>query len=64
MYKVPGGYPQATPQGPRSSHFRGKRPIPRLQKLASSCARPTAALRDLSQLPGLRKLAHAAFPAW
>ena len=28
-------------------HFRGKRPIPRLPKLASSCARPAAALRDL-----------------
>ena len=39
-------YPTVTPQGPRSLHFRGKRPIPRLQKLASSCARPAAALRD------------------
>ena len=38
--------PTVTPQGPRSLHFRGKRPILRFQKLASSCARPAAALRD------------------
>ena len=43
MYRVPGGYPQ----GPRSLHFRGKRPILRLPELASSCAPPqAAALRD------------------
>ena len=47
VHRAPGGCPQATPQSPRSLHFRGKRPIPRLQKLASSCARPlAAALRD------------------
>ena len=46
MYSVPGGYPGGYPQGPRSLHFRGKRPIPRLPELASSCARPAAALRD------------------
>ena len=40
------GYPGVTPPGPRSLHFRGKRPIPRLPELASSCARPAAALRD------------------
>ena len=39
--------PTVTPMGPRSLHFRGNCPIPRLQKLASSCARPAAALRDL-----------------
>ena len=38
--------PEVTPQGPRSLHFRGKRPIPRLPELASSSARPAAALRD------------------
>ena len=38
MYRVPGGYPQATPQGPRSLHFRGKRPIPRLPELAHAAA--------------------------
>ena len=32
-----------TPEGPRSLHFRGKRPIPRLPELASSCARPSSA---------------------
>ena len=32
MYRVPGGYPEVTREGPRSLHFRGKRPIPRLQK--------------------------------
>ena len=65
MYRVPGGYPQAThrlptgyPQGPRSLHFRGKRPIPRLQKSASSSARPAAALRDHPE----RQEKHAALP--
>ena len=43
MYADPGGYRL----GPRSLHFRGRRPIPRLPKLASSCARPAAALRDI-----------------
>ena len=39
--------PTVTPEDPRSLHFRGNYPIPRLQKLASSCARPqAAALRD------------------
>ena len=42
--------PTVTPMGPRSLHFRGRRPIPRLPKLASSCARPAAALRDLLEL--------------
>ena len=46
MYADPGGSPGVTPQGPRSLHFRGMRPIPRLPKLASSCTRPAAALRD------------------
>ena len=32
MYRVPTGYPGGYPEGPRSLHFRGKRPIPRLQK--------------------------------
>ena len=38
-----------TPAGPRGLHFRGRRPIPRLPDLASSCARPlgAAALRDV-----------------
>ena len=39
MYKVPGGYPTGSPQGPRSLHFRGKRPIPRLPELAHAAAR-------------------------
>ena len=43
--RLPIGYPQ----GPRSLHFRGKRPIPRLPELASSSARPAAALRDLGE---------------
>ena len=30
----------------RSLNFCGRRPIPRLPELASSCARPAAALRD------------------
>ena len=40
MYRVPGGYPGGYREGPRSLHFRGKRPIPRLQKSARarSCA--------------------------
>ena len=59
MYRVPGGYPQATPQSPRSLHFRGRHPIPQLPKLASSCARPAAALRD--QLVNVAVDAFAAF---
>ena len=43
MYAKPTG----SRQGPRSLHFRGRRPIPRLPKLASSSARPAAALRDV-----------------
>ena len=44
--------PTVTPEGPRSLHFRGNCPIPRLQKLASSCARPqAAALRDVAVSP-------------
>ena len=39
--------PTVTPEGSRSLHFRGMRPIPRLPELASSCARPAAALRDI-----------------
>ena len=35
-----------TQPGPRSLHFRGRRPIPRLPELASNCVRPAAALRD------------------
>ena len=49
----PTGYPQLPtgyPQGPRSLHFRGKRPIPRLPELASSSARPLA--RPLSATYG------------
>ena len=38
MYRVPGGYPEVTREGPRSLHFRGKRPIPRLPKLAPAAA--------------------------
>ena len=45
-YADPTGYREVTPQGPRSLHFRGKRPILRLPKLASICARPAAAFRD------------------
>ena len=30
--------PTITPEGPRSLHFRGKRPIPRLPKLAHPAA--------------------------
>ena len=42
--------PTVTPEGPRSLHFRGNCPIPRLPELASSCARPqAAALRDLEE---------------
>ena len=45
--------PTVTPEGPRSLHFRGMRPIPRLRELASSCVRPqTAALRDYAQEEG------------
>ena len=44
--KVPGGYPE----GPRSLHFRRRRPIPGLPKLASNCVRPAAALRDYTLL--------------
>ena len=57
MYADPSGSRQGTrwvpggsPEGPRSLHFRGKRPIPRLPTLASSCARPLSAAaqhRDL-----------------
>ena len=50
MYRVPGGYPQATPQGPRSLHFRGKRPIPRLPELAHAAPlglRPLSATSPL-----------------
>ena len=46
MYADPGGYPPY-PEGPRSLHFRRRRPIPGLPKLASNCVRPAAALRDL-----------------
>ena len=50
MCADPTGYREVTPQGPRSLHFRGKRPIPRLLELVSarSSARPlsAAALRD------------------
>ena len=49
MYADPTGYREVTPQGPRSLHFRGMRPIPRLQKLASSSARPG---RPLSAILG------------
>ena len=35
--------------GPRSLRFRGRRPIPRLRELASSSARPAAALRDFRE---------------
>ena len=40
------GYCTGFVRGPRSLHFRGRRPIPRLRELASSSARPAAALRD------------------
>ena len=40
------GCPTVTRRGPRSLHFRGRRPIPRLPELASSSARPAAAIRD------------------
>ena len=46
-------------RGPRSLHFRGRRPIPRLRELASSCARPAAALRDA---PPLAQLLHCDAP--
>ena len=50
--RLPHGYPP----GPRSLHFRGRRPIPRLPKLASSSARPAAALRDYRcRLPDSQK---------
>ena len=67
MYRVPGGYPggypTGYPQGPRSLHFRGKRPIPRLQKSASSSARPAAALRDHEEVEGCaHKLHHVSCP--
>ena len=39
------------PAGLRSLHFCGRRPIPRLPELASSCARPAAALRDIASVP-------------
>ena len=32
MYRVPTGYREVTREGPRSLHFRGNCPIPRLQK--------------------------------
>ena len=56
MYRVPGGYPQATLQGPRSLHFRGKRPIPRLLELVSarSSARPLSAAARLATRIGSR----------
>ena len=44
--RLPHAYPTLTPRGPRSLHFRGRRPLPRLPELASSSARPAAALRD------------------
>ena len=40
------GYPTVARRGPRSLHFRGRRPIPRLPELASNCVRPAAALRE------------------
>ena len=41
--------PTVTPEGPRSLHFRGNCPIPRLPELASRCARlQAAALRDVA----------------
>ena len=40
MYKVPGGYPQATPQGPRSLHFRGFRVPHRASLLLSARSWP------------------------
>ena len=43
--RLPHGYPGVTPPGPRSLHFRARRPKPRLPKLARSCARPQAAAR-------------------
>ena len=40
------GYPGVTRGGPRSLHFRGSHPMPRLPELASNCVRPAAALRE------------------
>ena len=49
MYGYPPVNPPVNPPGPRSLHFRGRRPIPRLPELAINCVRPVAALRDLNE---------------
>ena len=50
MYRVPGGYPEGTGRVPGGSpQFAFSRKLPHTappKKLASSCARPAAALRD------------------
>ena len=53
MYADPGGSRGVTPQGPRSLHFRGMRPIPRLPKLASSSARLLARPLSATCMPAL-----------
>ena len=61
MYAYPGGYPEGTdrvPGGPRSLHFRRRRPIPRLPELASNSARPAAALRDVEVLDEALRIVH------
>ena len=67
MYGVPGGYPQATPQGPRSLHFRGKRSIPRLPELALSAAalgllKPLSAIRSRCHRGGDEELPERCLP--
>ena len=49
-------YPPVIRPGPRSLHFRGSRPIPRLPELASSCVRPAAALREFGGGDGDRQV--------
>ena len=46
------GYQTVNRPGPRSLHFRGRRPIPRLPELASNCVRPAAAGRGHCRICG------------